>query len=488
MRTGALLGTAAAFLAGMATAIMTGNALVRMRQEARANTEREQISSAAVAAQAWLDKDDFLDRLNESNRHIAAAVEPSVVHLAVATQITQRVGGRPFNRMLPSTGSGWVYDDAGHIVTNNHVAAGASADREDTRIFVHFADGRAFPAKVIGSDESTDIAVLEVDHSAPLIAARRASDDPAQQGDRVYAFGSPFGFRFSMSQGIVSALSRDPSDGPSGGSLTNYIQTDAAINPGNSGGPLCDIRGRVIGMNVAIVTDGGGPAGSRGVGFAIPLSTIEPIVEQIIAHGEVSRGFVGVSFPQTDDLNTAALRGSDFNGTGVIVNGIVFGAPAEAAGLKVGDIIVGVNGQSVRGVAHFRTLVATRRPGDVVAIKLWREGKNSDTTLTLVDYDEAMRVQSAAAEALSRFGIEVSASRPITIVRVTRPSRAAEMGFQRGDQITAIDNRAIRTYEDLVAALAFAKFQEGQPVQMSSARAGEERKLTIQTDAAPDAK
>ncbi|MCB1282446.1 MAG: trypsin-like peptidase domain-containing protein, partial [Salinibacterium sp.] len=225
-------------------------------------------------ARLTLDEDDILERISLATRAVADLVRPSVVHLDVASSAGFRQG-------VGASGSAWIYDDEGHVVTNAHVV------RDGQRIIAELSDGRVYTLSRVGVDPLTDIAVLQLPTTAGIVPAQRATGEMPRQGDRVYAFGSPFGFKFSMSEGMISALGRDPRGAvvfESG--FTNYIQTDAAVNPGNSGGPLVDTRGRVVGMNVAIATstesEGTVSGQSAGISFAIPLRTIESVVDQII--------------------------------------------------------------------------------------------------------------------------------------------------------------------------------------------------------------
>ncbi len=483
MRPGVLLGIGLAFLGGMATAIMTGNALVGLRQQARATAEREELVAAAQKAQAELDQDEFLERFNESNRRIALAVEPSVVHVSVEgwQRMESPRDQQIIQRRYGASGSGWVYDNKGHVVSNAHVI-----NKPDNvsrfQVLVHFANGRSLAGTVIGADEATDIAVIQVDpNEAPLAPVRRATGDTLRQGDHVYAFGSPFGFKFSMSQGIISGLSRDPGDSlPRNDTYTNYIQSDAAINPGNSGGPLCDIRGRLIGMNVAIASDGRDAVPTaRGVGFAIPLTTIEPIVEQIITHGSVSKGFLGVNMPNNDDANDSALKAREFSGAGVVITGLVVGAPAESAGVQVGDVVTAVNGRDVKTVAQFRTMIATQRPGQQLSVRLWREGRTQEVAITLADLDAAREKQDAAAVMIREFGL-VDFSSALAITGLRADSAAGEAGFARGQTILSVGSRRVRNLEDLVWVLVAEGFHEGKPVQVTVVgRNGREQTLTM---------
>jgi serine protease Do len=332
--------------------------------------DRSVMATRAVEAAERLAQGSALDEISRATRDIADLVEPSVVH--VSTRATG--SGRTSMRAYMNSGSGWVYDDRGHIVTNAHVIDGAQT------IEVQFAGGDRQIARLVGLDLRTDIAVLQVEAEG-LQPARRASEDP-RQGDMVFAFGSPFDFRFSMSSGIVSGLGRtaDLQDVD----YENFIQTDAAINPGNSGGPLTDTRGNVVGMSTAIATGSGrgnalGQGQFAGIGLAIPVSMIENVADQLIARGEVEKGFLGVSGVDVSDPRVARSRdprqaavARGFAGDGAMVVLVSPGSPAEAAGIEVGDVVLSIGGQRVNSAAKLRTLIANRKPGERVAIELWR--------------------------------------------------------------------------------------------------------------------
>ncbi len=337
-------------------------------------------SSAIVTlAQQRLESDDILERINNATRAIAQMVEPSVVYIEANAQ---GPGGRRSN----SRGSGWIYSDNGYIVTNAHVVANME------NISVQFSDGRLRSAQPIGFDPSTDIAVIKV-ASGGIIPATRATEEPIFQGDRVFAFGSPFGFKFSMSEGIVSGLGRHAAAGPGGfNAYTNYIQTDAAINPGNSGGPLVDIKGRVVGMNTAIVTspERSGASGaevtglSGGIGFAIPLETIEAVATQLIDNGEVLKGYLGVALADPEDLNAEQrLQWGLTEGFGVLITGVQDGLPAADAGLQQNDLIIRIDGEETPTSPVLRSEISNRTPGEYVTITVVRDGEEQDFRVKL---------------------------------------------------------------------------------------------------------
>lgn len=315
----------------------------------------------------------MLERLNQAYRDIAAVVEPSVVHIS-AHYSEQDEYGREASGL--STGSGWIFDDQGHIVTNYHVIANAQ------RIEVQLHSGRTREAKLVGADTTTDIAVIRV--SADLLHPAQLGDvsEPVRQGDLVFAFGSPFDFRFSMSAGVVSGKDRSvgvlrDNTGRRVG-YENFIQVDAAINPGNSGGPLTDYRGRVIGMNTAIAT--GRRAGSSniedgqfaGIGLAIPLDMIYPVVTQLIRNGVVEKGFLGVNIASTQEENSYGLSRVGYSGVGVWVSNVQPRKAAALAGIIANDVITHVNGRPVSSAMQLQSIVSSMLPGDSARLTVWR--------------------------------------------------------------------------------------------------------------------
>lgn len=367
--------------------------------------ELARVRAAVTVAEARLDGGTALDTLEQATRAVADSVMPGVVHIDVRVRpdaqeneavkrLRERLGGRetpelpPGHPGLPSTGSGWVYDRAGHIVTNSHVV------RDAESISVEFNDGRVFNASVVGRDEATDVAVLALEGAASggeFFPLRRAQREAVYVGDRVFAFGSPFGFKFSMSQGIISALGRSEAATFVGmlGGYTNYIQTDAAMNPGNSGGPLVNSRGRVIGMNTAIAnsrTEGRGEFGqgqNAGLGFAIPVETIDSVVEQLVTTNIVIRGFMGL---RLGEITPRQAEAAGFNGRGVMIDPrreLDADMPAAKAGLKPGDIIVSLDAKPATDTDVLRSLISIRRPGEVVTLSVWRNGASVEVQVKL---------------------------------------------------------------------------------------------------------
>jgi S1-C subfamily serine protease len=282
-------------------------------------------------------------------------------------------------------GSGFLYDDDGHIVTNQHVVAGASS------ITVTLSNGRRLKATLVGSDASTDLAVLKVDLPADQITPLRLGDSSSVNvGDGVVAIGSPFGLQETVTSGIVSAVDREiPST--NNFAIDNAIQTDAAINHGNSGGPLLNLRGEVIGVNAQIESESGG---SDGVGFAIPSNTVRSIASRLISDGNVEHAFLGVSL-QTIDADAAAALDLP---RGAAVTEVRSGSAADDAGLRAatdtatvngqeypkgGDVITALDGKAVRSSDELRTLIDAKRPGDRVTLTFTRDGETHTATVTL---------------------------------------------------------------------------------------------------------
>ena len=273
-----------------------------------------------------------------------------------------------------ATGSGFVLDDEGHIVTNNHVVAGAGSD---PKIRVVFDDQTSLPAQVTGTSPAYDLAVLHADvpPSAPPVAL--GSSDRLQVGERVVAIGSPLGFTSTVTAGIVSALDRPVSAGEQEEEEQSYIsaiQTDAAINPGNSGGPLGNLNGQVIGVNSAIATLGtGAPSGSIGVGFAIPIDQARRTAQQIIETGEAVYPVIGAQ----------VHRGMRQLARGALLVDVLPGSPAEEAGLQEGDVVEELNGEPIAG--GIELIVAIRRhvPGDTISVEYERDGQRRETEITL---------------------------------------------------------------------------------------------------------
>ena len=435
-----------------------------IRNIGSANTAR-----TVMLAQQALDQDDVLDRLNRATRNIASAVEPSVVHLEVTT------GGR--RRARQATGSGWVYDAQGHIITNAHVAGNGD------EVLVQFYDGHVARGSVLNADPMSDISVIKVEGGDHLQPARRATGVQIERGDRVYAFGSPFGFKFSMSEGIVSGLGRSARTMMGSYGISNFIQTDAAVNPGNSGGPLVDIKGRVVGMNVAIATASesmGGPSESgqsAGISFAIPLSTIETRVAQLITGQPIVPGFLGVTY--------AARPSLDRDRRGIPIESVAEEGPAAKAGLRAGDVILSFNGQAITDWEVLRSLITSGKPGDRVVIVVSRGGEEQAFTVTLGEMPRAARVQQLKPALFDTFGMAFQDTEDGPAVAILLDETpASRAGFERGHIVTAVAGEAVSDSDEVVGKLQDNGLFAGRPVKVTVRALGEDgsesaRELTL---------
>jgi putative serine protease PepD len=258
-------------------------------------------------------------------------------------------------------GSGFVVDKKGDIVTNAHVVDGATA------IKVRFQSGKTAKATLVGSDDSTDIAVIKVNADASLLQPIAfANSDAVQVGQSVAAIGSPFGLPETMTAGIVSALNRTIT-APNNFSISGAIQTDAAINHGNSGGPLLDMSGRVIGVNAQIQSDSGG---NDGVGFAIPSNAAKSVADTLISGGKVEHAYLGI-------------RVGDAASSGAVVSTVVSGSPADKAGLKAGDVITSIDGKAITSADDLTAAIATHKPSDKITVTVDRNGNSQKLQVTL---------------------------------------------------------------------------------------------------------
>lgn len=349
-------------------------------------------------------------------------------------------------------GSGVIVDPRGYILTNNHVVGNAD------EINVTLCDKRTFEAEIVGADPETDLAVIKV-KGKNLPTAILGNSDEIQVGNWVLAVGNPFGLKYSVTSGIVSALGRTDVRVTE---YENFIQTDAAINPGNSGGPLVNLDGAVIGINTAIVSRTGG---YQGIGFAIPINMARGIMEDIIEGGKVVRGWLGVMIQNlTEELaETFDLLTLD----GALVTQILDGTPAEKAGLKRGDVIVEIDGQEIRDTTELRSRIATKSPGDDVDITVIRKGREETIEVKIGE-----RPSQAAAHRLSggavsdklgltveelnrslreQFAIDLREG--IVVIDVKAGSPAGNVGISEGDVILEINHQEIESLDDYESAM-----------------------------------
>ena len=309
---------------------------------------------------------ELLSRLNDEYASLTRAVVPSVVSIDTQGIQTQRLAdfwGRVYERRMPTQGqgSGVIVSKEGHVVTNHHVVAG----QQKFRITLH--GGKTYPARLIGEDRLLDIAVLKIEDKGPFQPLKLGDSSQVQVGQLVFAVGNPFGLGETITQGIISAKERSISD-----NQRDLFQTDAAINPGNSGGPLVNLRGEIIGINVAIFSPDRQNPGFQGVGFSIPANDVRDAIEQILLRGRPIRGFLGV---QMRDLDMMLRSQLDYGGeSGALVTGVVPGSPAEVSGLQLWDVIVAIDGKTIQSSNQLLNLIQSSRVGGAVAIEVWRGG------------------------------------------------------------------------------------------------------------------
>jgi serine protease Do len=407
-------------------------------------------------------------------------------------QFAERFGQRGHVQRLPhpkaqAVGTGFIVDPSGIIVTNNHVAGKADS------IVVTLQDGRKLPAKLLGADEKTDLAVLKVSSDKPLPYVEFGDSTKARVGQPVMAVGNPFGLGGTVTSGIISARGRDIQSGP----FDDYIQTDAAINRGNSGGPLFDMDGKVIGINTAIFSPNGG---SIGLGFAIPSSLAQPVVAQLKEHGRVERGLLGVQIqPVTDEIASSLSLGS---ASGALVAQVEPNSAALKAGIQSGDIIKSVDGKDVATVRDLTRTVAAAQPGSTVKIGVWRDGKDMTVQAKLGDSTptkeaSADTAKAEAAKQPKSFGVSLAPLSPESrqelglkdsvkgalIAAVEPGSPADEQGLRAGDVLQQVGHDTIESPKQAMAKLREAKDAK-KPVLMKIFREGSTRFVAVSPRAA----
>jgi serine protease Do len=378
-----------------------------------------------------------------------------------------------------SAGSGFIIDKAGYLVTNNHVVDASK------KITVKLPDGRSFTARLVGTDPSTDIALLKIDSKSPLPTVEFGDDKKLRVGDWVVAVGNPFGLSNSVTAGIVSSLGRDIE---SSQQYTNFIQIDAPINRGNSGGPTFDLRGQVVGMNSMIFSPSGG---SVGIGFAIPASLIHDVVAQLKAHGHVTRGWLGAEIQSVTPEIASSLGIKDAKGA--IVANVVPGGPAQKSGVEQGDVVTAIDGQAVDDSRDLVRKVASVPAGQVATFSVSRQGKPIQIKVTIgtrpdenklaLNTPQAGPVAASAnaaglalspltAEAKKNFNLADSVTGGAVITKVDPDSDAADKGLQPGDVVLKIGSRTVKTPADFQTGVAEAKKGGRSSVLLLVARGG----------------
>jgi serine protease Do len=366
-------------------------------------------------------------------------------------------GMHPQAHAIEARGSGFIVDSNGTIVTNNHVVKGAKS------VSVTLDDGTQLPAKVLGTDPRTDIAVLKVDAHKPLPYIQLGNSETVKPGQWVVAMGNPFGLGGTVTAGIVSARGRDIGDGP----YDQFIQIDAPINQGNSGGPLFTQDGKVIGMNTAILSPSGG---SIGIGFAIPSDMIRTVVSQLEKTGHVTRGYIGVEAQKISPTMAKALHLSEDNGA--LLAGVQSDSPASHAGLVPGDVITGVNGKQVKDPRDLAVNVAAVQPGDEAKLDVLHNGQSNSVSVK-VGQLPSEQVASAGGNGEQQQGhiglalaplspdlrnqLEVPDGTHGAVVRQVEPGSPAEAaGIQAGDVIVGVGDKQVGSPSDAANAIRSA--------------------------------
>jgi serine protease Do len=442
-----------------------------------------------------------------SFRELARKVRPAVVNLSVVKNVQagtmdpfmDQFFGRFFDQPQSnpqsnpdqsqwfkqrSLGSGVIVDaKGGYLLTNNHVVDGADA------ITVKLADGREFPGTVVGRDSKTDLAVVRIKDASGLTAAPFGDSDQIEVGDWVLAVGSPFGLEQTVSHGIISAKGRVIGDGP----YDDFLQTDAPINPGNSGGPLVDLQGDIIGINTAITSQSGG---SEGVGFAIPSNMARQIYRELVSKGKIVRGWLGISI-QDLDPSLAARFGLAGDAQGVLVADVMDQGPAQAAGLKSGDVIQTLDGKPVSSVKELQFSVASSPVGSTLRLGIWRDSNPRTIRVKVGDMESFDADDGRSGDTTAetpRLGLQVRAltddeaqrmqgGTGVVVTQVDGGSAADEAGIQPGDTIVELGRSQVSGPDQLAGLVR--RLKAGDEVVVRVERDGHGLYLTLQV---PDAK
>lgn len=454
----------------------------------------------------------FIAGAPSSFADLAAKVSPAVVNVS-STHVVENQGsnGMPFSvppgspfedffkqfqqqmpqqhraQKVSSLGSGFIIEPSGYVVTNNHVVDGAKD------IEVTLTDGTVYPAKVIGTDAKTDLALLKVEARKPLPFVSFGDSDKMRIGDWVMAVGNPFGLGGSVTAGIVSARGRDIHEGP----YDDFLQIDAAINQGNSGGPTFSTDGSVIGINTAIFSPSGG---SVGIGFAIPSNLAKPIIAELKDQGHIERGWLGVAIqPLTPDLTQGMGLHSD---KGALVSSVQENSPAAAAGLKSGDVVVRFGDRAIESPKDLSRMVAETASGATVPVKVWRDGSEQTVEVKIAEMKEEVASadrsehggEPSASDTVDQLGATLAPVNDLTrqqfglsddakgvvIANLAQDSALAEQGVRPGDVIERVNDRKIASPADVAKALQEAAADKRSVAVMLIDSDGNDRFVAVQ--------
>jgi serine protease Do len=415
---------------------------------------------------------------------LAKKLTPTVVHIEVQSKVS-RIGPVDPSELFPfwnqpptrrGEGSGVIIDANGYILTNNHVVSGA----DEIKVILH--DRTELKGRVVGTDPSTDLALIKVDPKGKLPVAELGDSDAIEVGDWVMAIGNPFGLEATVTVGVLSGKGRVIGAGP----YDQFLQTDASINPGNSGGPLFDTEGKVVGINTAIVP------GGQGIGFAIPINLAKSIVAQLRDKGQVERGFIGVRIQAlTPELARALELPSDVKGA--LVAEVVPGSPAARAGVQEQDVIVAFDGKPVQNERELLNLVAAARVGSKATLEVYRQGRRVTLQIEVTrrPSEQQLSQREAPPAPAEEAGVTVRPLTPelarrlgtrdlngVVITEVRPGSPAAEAGLEPGDIVRRVGGRPITSANDFYKALEEAG--KGKDLALLIEREGDRRFLVLE--------
>jgi serine protease Do len=362
---------------------------------------------------------------------------------------------KKFKRELKGLGTGMIIDSQGHILTNHHVAGGA------TKIEVLLSNGQRYPAKLVGTDPKTDLAVIHISAKEPLPHVTFGDSDKVEVGEWVVAIGHPRGLDQTVTQGIVSAKHRQGITDPN--SYQDFLQTDAAINPGNSGGPLLNLQGEVLGVNAVIVSESGG---FEGIGFTIPSNMALHVAKALIAYGKVERGWLGISI---QDLTPEVAKSVHVETLkGALIADVIKGGPAEKAGMMKNDVVIAFRGKEIPDSSTLRNEVGSTPIGQGVKVTILRSGKKEDLMVKVGNLEEATKIMAASiqdrlgaevrsltSQEAEKFGLDANQGVVISWLDAKGPLKGA--GFEVGDMILGINNQPIAGMESFVQLVSSLK-------------------------------
>ena len=409
----------------------------------------------------------ILEQVENELVELADNVRPAVVSLSPFIAKGAIGDGLPNKGRAANAGAGVVYNaEKGLIVTNSHVV------RSVNKIKVTFKDGMEIIGEVLGADEDTDLAVIHVLSEMPLAEVKFADSSKVRVGQLVVAVGNPYGLNDTTTFGIVSGLKRENVN------LSRYedfIQTDASINPGNSGGPLLNIKGEVIGINTAIINY------AQSIGFSIPSNMVKHVVEQLVAHGEVHRGWLGVGIDPVTEETAKKANGKE--GVGVIINSVFEGDPADLAGLKVGDIILKIGGSEINSPNKMIRVIGAITPGQTINMNILRDGKSRMVPIKLESRTKKT-LPLAAVLPLDSLGFSVedrekdtNLPNGVLVSRVNPESSAGMKGLLSGDLITSVNGDVVDSQIEFAQLLG--EIKKGSPIFLLVWRNGEKFHLGI---------